>query len=357
MFIIFPAPMRKIVNVLSIHLLLMISFCILPNAAIAKKETIRGTFPSLPTSVRENRFQEIQKAFDERSKLYLQGRQFHSWKPNRPIEEIQEEYTKIGEWRHQTWYSEETKDCLISRTDFMVAQDLLEKGYYKRPHLLAFQYNQTDGTYNSSSIVLNGYRFLAMEAPQNEKLTSNFFNLLQNHQVTQLVRLTSSSEKGILKSMPYWNQRLKKDPKTGEITLLAPFAGRFKSYPIRYYAIDSWPDNSGVDPKLLIKLVQEVRKNFDLQHGLLACHCSGGVGRTGTFLAAFLLMEEIDKQIAQGINPQNIDISIEKIVMQLSLQRSYMVSRPAQYITLYRLVDLYVKELESRAISHPTQKM
>lgn len=304
------------------------------------------TFPSLPTSYKKDRYKEIETAFEDRSRLFLQGWQFHSWTKNRPDNEIIEEFKSLNEWRNHTWYSESTGEALISRPDFMIAQDLLEKGYFKRPHLIAFDYNKTDNSYNSSTIVLNGQRFLALEAPTTDKLMQNFFNLLQNFQVTQLVRLTPANEKDVPKSLPYWTSRVSKGENANELILNAPFLGSRQTYPIRYYVIEQWLDNKGIDPKLLMSTLQAVRKNYDSNSGLLACHCSGGVGRTGTFLAGFLLMQEIDRQIAAGTPISSIDVSIEKIVLQLSLQRVHMVSRPAQYITLYRLVDLYIQELE-----------
>lgn len=315
------------------------------SAAAMLSQTVRS-FPSLPTQYRDNKFNEVRDAFEERAKLFLQGRQFHNWKPNRQSQEITEEFKHLDEWRYHTWYSEASNTVLISRPDFMIAQDLLEKGYYKRPHLIAFQYNQADSNYNSSIIVLNGQRFLAMEAPTNQKLTSNFFKLLQNFQVTQLVRLTQASENGIHKSIPYWLNRIKKEVKTGEFFLNAPFAGSHNTFPIRYYATDRWQDNRGIDSKTLLDLIQDVRKQYDPNKGLMACHCSAGVGRTGTFLAGFILLQEIDRQIAAGVSPDALDISIEKVVLQLSLQRFHMVSRPAQYVSLYRLVDLYIAGLK-----------
>jgi protein tyrosine phosphatase len=327
-------------RIIILSVLLAIQFY---HTAIASEDHAPRTFPSLPSVYRENRIKQIQEAFEERSKRYLQGRQLHAYKAKKPDAEILAEFRQIKEWRNHSWFSESTHGALVSRPDFIVAQDLLEKGYYKRPHLLAFQYNQTDGSYNSSTIVLNGQRFLALEAPATEKLTQLFFNLLQNHQVTQLVRLTPAEEGGTIKSRNYWKNRTHKDPKTGAEYLDVPFAGSRKTNAIRYYAIDHWRDHQGFDAKQLLAFIQKVRKDYDPNSGLLACHCSGGVGRTGTFLAGFLLLQEIDRQLAAGLAKEALDISIEKVVLQLSLQRFYMVAKEDQYLTLYRLVDLYLQ--------------
>lgn len=333
---------------LCIVIIVIMSNLCLVSPAQSKLNNSPRTFPSLPTQYRETKFKEVQDAFEERSRLFLQGRQFHYWEMNRPTEDIFKEFDNIHEWRHHTWYSEANSKAVISRPDFMVAQDLLEKGYYKRPNLIAFQYNQTDGSYNSSTVFLNGQRFLAMEAPMNEQLSQNFFKLLQNFQVTQLVRLTPAFEKGIFKSEAYWKNRVKVDPKTSETFLNAPFVGSKETYPIRYYALENWKDLQGIDPKILLTLIQKVRKHYDPTQGLLACHCSGGVGRTGTFLAGFALIQDIDRQLSANIPLNKIDISIEKVVLQLSLQRFYMVSRKEQYLTLYRLVDLYMQTLQNK---------
>ncbi len=280
---------KKLGSFLVIFILLLTA-----NSAFAKR-----TFASLPTTYRENKVKEVENGFEERSKMFLQGRQFRSWKFNKPDDEIKTEYENLNEWRNHTWYSESSKTALISRPDFMIAQDLLEKGYYKRPHLIAFHYNQTDGSYNSSTIVLNGQHFLAMEAPSTPKLTDNFFKLLQNFQVTQLVRLTPEQEKDIPKSIPYWNNRVSKDVKTGALTLNAPQIGTDKTYPIHYYVIENWFDNRGISPEILLNIIQDIRKHYDPKAGLLACHCSGGVGRTGTFLAAFLLIQILTDKLSK----------------------------------------------------------
>lgn len=305
------------------------------------------TFPSLPMHEREAKFEAVQKGFEERSNLFLKGKHFQNWSNNKNQKEISEEFKRIEEWRNHSWYAENTGELLVSRADFMVAQDLLEKGLYSRPNLIAFQYNQTDGSYNSSTIVLNGQRFLALEAPT-EKNVNQFYKLLQNLQVTQLVRLTPATSNGESQSLAYWQGRIKKDTKAGNTIINVPLAGIKKTFPVRYYSTEAWQDNAGIDPQTLLKLIQNVRKDVDTDSGLLACHCGSGVGRTGTFIAGFLLIQEIDRQIAAGTKLEALDISIEKIVMQLSLQRFYMVAKPEQYLTLYRLVDTYVQSLQNK---------
>jgi protein tyrosine phosphatase len=297
---------------------------------------------ALPSSYREAKFQEVEQAFEQRWNLFIKGKQFKKYTPNRSAAEIAEEFQHLATLRLQTCFVDPKASHLISKSEYMIAQDLLEKGFFRSPHTIAFQYNRTDPSYNSSIIVVNGFRFLALEGPKPE-LVKNFFTVLQNHQVTQLVRLTAATEKGKTKSYPYWIGKTKTDPKTAEMFLQIPQVKNKIPYDIQYYAIDTWYDQQGISPKILLNLILKVRKSYNPTTGLLATHCAGGIGRTGTFLAGFILLNEIDKQIAKGITPANVDISIEKTVFQLSLQRTFMVTKSTQYQTLYRLVDLYLK--------------
>jgi len=353
---------RRNTLLLSATVLLLGSLAAIPmaEASLPRNTTINSTqirsFPSLPIHEREAKFQAVQKGFEERSNLFLKGKHFQNWSANRNQKEIFEEFKRIEEWRNHSWYAEGAGELLISRIDFMVAQDLLDKGYYRHPNIIAFQYNQTDGSYNSSTIVLNGQRFLALEGPTAKNL-SQFFKLLQNFQVTQLVRLTPSISNGEQQSYPYWQERIKTDPKTKAQFINIPLAGIQNSFPIRYYSTESWQDSGGMDPLALLKLIQSVRKDVDPENGLLACHCSSGVGRTGSFIAGFVLLQEIDRQIAAGVKLEELDISIEKIVMQLSIQRFQMVAKPEQYLTLYRLVDSYIKTLQNNKNNTSTGKL
>lgn len=329
-------------------ILILISGLLCIQATPINKKKAVKTFPSLPASYKENKFKQIETAFEERANLFLKGRHFHNYTANKSKKELLDEFQSIKEWRHHTWYSDETSDTLISRSEFLVSQDLLEKGLYRRAHILAFDYNHSGCSYNASNIVLNGYRFLAMEGPTNKNL-DRFFKLLQNYHVTQVVRLTPEKEGESEKCFPYWEGRVQQDDKTKTEFFNLPLEGTTSTYPVRYYAIDTWLDYQGVSPQVLLNLINKVRNETDYNNGLIACHCAGGVGRTGTLIAGYLILEEIDRQLNElHHTPDNIDISIEKIVMQLSLQRSRMVATSDQYVSLHRLADLYLETIKKK---------
>lgn len=331
--------MRKILALLCVTLLTICS--VTAVAALIPEPAL--SLPTLPQQYLETRFHTIQQAFEQRATLFLKGRPFQRWEMNRPRKNILIEFDQLNEWRFRTWYVDPNAKTLISRMDFMVAQELLEKGLYKKPAFLAFDYNHTDGHYNASTVLLNGFKFLALESPTPQTL-KHFFLLLQNHRVTQLVRLAGSTENAAELEATYWTNKLK-NAQHNETFLNIPQPYNPSPYTLHYYATDVWPENHGVAAGELLKLILKVRKNAD-QNGLIACHSTHGNGRTGTFIAGFLLLNEIDRQIATGISKNAVDVSVEKIVMQLSLQRSYLVRKAEQYITLHRLLDLYVKNLK-----------
>lgn len=306
------------------------------------------TFPRLPKVQREARFQEIEQGIEQREKRHLEQARYAPWTMDKPEDVLLKEFAALNQWRIRTWYDDPEQETLESNKDFQIAQSLLTGHHYFRDHLIAFDYNHTDDSYNSSTVIAHGLRFFALEAPRTPDRTRAFFNLLHNQGVTHLVRLTPEKEQGRLKSFPYWKQTAGVNPKNKASYLNVPLESEdepstIKPYRIRYFAVDHWLDNTGFNAEELLALLLQVRETHDPASSLLACHCAGGVGRTGTFIAGFILLHDIDKQLAAGKKPKDISVSIEKLVMELSLQRFYMVGKPSQYVTLHRLVDLYVK--------------
>lgn len=75
----------------------------------------------------------------------------------------------------------------------------------------------------------------------------------------------------------------------------------------------------------------------------MAVSCRAGAGRTGTFIASYLIIDKIDEQLNKGVSPDNIDLDIDKIVWEISVQRPFAITHKDQYKTLYRLADRYIE--------------
>jgi protein tyrosine phosphatase len=265
---------------------------------------------------------QINEELQQKWQKFSNGKKFANWSFNKSQEEIIFEFYELHKWRLNVWF--EDLKTLKRREEFNPSEHLLKENLSVFEDIAAFKYNNIDPSYNSSYIIVDDLHFLAVEAPR-EHLFSNFFNLLHNHDVKCLVRLLMPHE-----SVNYWKNII--EEKNGFHVLKLPDTNTI----MPYYFINSWKDNEGVEQKDLLDLVLKV---YEKKFPLIACHCFGGVGRTGTFIAAYTIIDALEKLKKQN---KIIEISIEKIVAQLALQRFLMVAQASQYVTLYRVVDHYM---------------
>lgn len=206
------------------------------------------------------------------------------------------------------------------------AKQLIEADRVRATGCAAFAYNLAAPDYNASTLWLEDRYVIASEGPR-EKDVEPFFTLLKEQDVTHLVRLTDAFEREIPKCHPYWEGVTEKRG-DGSAYLLVPGGSS-----IRCFSMPEWADNQGVDPKQLLKMALQVKEEMKRQKGKLLVHCSAGVGRTGTFFAALLIIRAIENR-----EP----FSIEEIVYRLSLQRPIAVGHSSQYVTLHALAEEYL---------------
>lgn len=267
----------------------------------------------------------VEKQVASRWNAFQANREFKPFEIGKSDAILKEELEEIKKTRELLWTTVgyETADALI-------LGDLV-----RAPGCAAFAYNNTVPSYNASTLVLGGKAYIACEGPRSKDIPS-FFKLLSSHQVTHLVRLTDSYEGEKKKCHPYWEGLLTESPE-GEGYLSIPTEEGI--YSIRAFSVASWRDHEGVDSSKLLALVLQIRQELEDTNGLLAVHCSAGVGRTGTFLASLAIVDAIDT---------GLPFSIEEIVYRLSLQRVNTVYTFGQYITLHRLAESYLNLLELR---------
>ena len=178
-----------------------------------------------------------------------------------------------------------------------------------------------------------------MEAPSSKNLAA-FFKVLNDYKATDLVRLTPKIANGRENSVPYWEGRTDIHSISGRPAI--EISGR----EVNYFPTDRWQDHQGIKPAKLLALIKAVKNSTSgTEPKMIAIHCRAGVGRTGTFIAAYTLINDIDQQIAQGVDVAHLEISIDKIIWELSLQRAFTVTHFPQYLSLYELVDYYINGL------------
>lgn len=286
--------------------------------------------PVLPKEIITEAFEIAEGDFQDRWEVFEDGRKFTPFTPGRSDEEIMNEFEEIDKTRFRVWYRNPDSPIKEAAIGYEPSLSILFDEGARVKNCVAFAYNNLVQYYNASAMAFSRRYAIACEGTR-AKDVHKFFTLLTQFQVTHLVRLTASHEGETKKCHPYW-EGLTTQKSDGEWLLNVPFDEGIV-YPINYFIEDEWLDDQGVDPKHLLDLVLKVKNSLDDQEdSLLAVHCSAGVGRTGTFLAALAIIDAIDNE-----EP----FSIEEIVLRLSLQRVHSVARGVAYLALYRLAEEY----------------
>lgn len=112
-----------------------------------------------------------------------------------------------------------------------------------------------------------------------------------------------------------------------------------ESHQLWHIRCSGWKDQDAPDLDMFVdlwKLVQEKLHSYkpnDEEKVKLVIHCTGGVGRTGTFIAIDIAGQELkDKQN----NAKWEDFSIEKVIAFLRKKRMNMVGSASQYVFCHR---------------------
>lgn len=287
-------------------------------------------------------FDEANKGFQERwSEFGGDKRDFALWSPNLKESELKAKFDAMSEERFVIYFVN-PEECRNKGTwgtykETYKMPENWERQKSRYPFACVFDYNLATPDYNGSLIVLNGKRFLAMEAPSEANLAV-FENLLAQYKVHNLVRLTPAKGDKRENCIPYWEGIFNVNVKTGRPTLM------FQEGEVNYYFTDCWKDHEGIEPERLLAIIKAVESADD--NSIMAVHCRAGVGRTGTFIVAYLLVQEIDKQIRQGVSVDKLQLNIDKLVYQIWLQRPFSVTKFSHYLSLYKLVNYYTGQLK-----------
>ncbi|GFS11939.1 receptor-type tyrosine-protein phosphatase alpha-like, partial [Elysia marginata] len=202
-------------------------------------------------------------------------------------------------------------------------------------------YNEYEDYINANHIkdYHNKKAYIAAQAPK-ENTLNDFVRMLWEQEVERIVMLTNLVEGKKIKSAKYWNDQ---EPKTfDKVTVELKSTKIYAEYTVRHMTLSesgsstrdliqfhftAWLDKSVPEsPWGLVELYQRIMA--DLGSGPLLVHCSAGVGRTGTFIALCILLQEAE---ATG----NMDFL--HLLWKLRQQRMSMIQTIEQYEFLHKL--------------------
>ncbi|XP_069376043.1 receptor-type tyrosine-protein phosphatase beta isoform X2 [Paralichthys olivaceus] len=200
---------------------------------------------------------------------------------------------------------------------------------------------------NASYIPGNNYRreYIATQGPL-PGTKDDFWRMLWEHGVYNVVMVTQCVEKGRVKCDQYWPAdreplyygdlviQMLSESVLPEWTIREFKITSESSYPrvLRHFHYTVWPDHGVPEStQSLIQFVRTVRDYVDRSPstGATVVHCSAGVGRTGTFIALDRVLQQLD---SKGT------IDLYGCVFDLRLHRQHMVQTECQYAFLHQCV-------------------
>ncbi len=116
---------------------------------------------------------------------------------------------------------------------------------------------------------------------------------------------------------------------------------------IKQVHYENWPDGKIPDLDLFIKLLDEVDRLVNDQIFPITVHCSAGIGRSGTFVAAHSLRKEVRQAKRHSKHPPVINIP--KAIFLLRCQRLSLVGSSGQYKTVFQTL---AKEHQPRRLPY-----
>lgn len=100
---------------------------------------------------------------------------------------------------------------------------------------------------------------------------------------------------------------------------------------ISHIHYENWPDNRAPEPSLFHRFLHFVSTIHPVSSLPIFVHCSAGLGRSGTFVVAHSLCKEI-----HALHPPIINIP--RRIVELRMQRAYLVSTVVQIEAIYTAV-------------------
>ncbi|XP_054605143.2 receptor-type tyrosine-protein phosphatase H isoform X2 [Nothobranchius furzeri] len=185
----------------------------------------------------------------------------------------------------------------------------------------------------------------------------DFWRMVWEQRVKGIVMVTNCVESGRTKCDCYWPEDQKpclygdllvtmsseqKEPNWTLRNFRVKNRNNSEERTVKHFHFTAWPDH-GVPQgtQVLIQFRGLIRQYIESE-GITSptvVHCSAGVGRTGTLIALDVLLQQLEKERAVGIND---------FVHRMRQHRSHMVQTESQYIFLHQCIMDCLKQKEKK---------
>uniref|UniRef100_A0A8C2YWL8 protein-tyrosine-phosphatase n=1 Tax=Cyclopterus lumpus TaxID=8103 RepID=A0A8C2YWL8_CYCLU len=214
-----------------------------------------------------------------------------------------------------------------------------------RVKLSASNPNETSDYINACYIpgYNNNREYIATQGPL-PSTVNEFWKMIWEQRVKGIVMVTNCTEGGRTKCERYWPAdrkpcsygelvvTIRSEQREPEWTLREFRGNTSEEHTVRHFHFTAWPDH-GVPQgtEILIQFRGLVRRHIesDGAEAPTVVHCSAGVGRTGTIIALDVLLQQLEKEKAVGING---------FVHKMRLSRPHMVQTESQYVFLHQCI-------------------
>lgn len=216
---------------------------------------------------------------------------------------------------------------------------------------------------------IDGRSYISCQAPLPTTL-SDFWRMTWETHSSLIIMLTRESEQGCTKAFSYWPSSINETATWGsfEVQLLkeSNYHGSIKRHllltkgllkrRVCHLQYTHWPDHGAPSSTEEILKILDKKQKLSQQGSPTIVHCSAGIGRAGTFIAADLLLKKMsllmvelrmDKQglRADEVSKEPLALSpcstplrlLKQIVWKLREQRCGMVQTEAQYKFIYQI--------------------
>jgi protein tyrosine phosphatase len=235
-----------------------------------------------------------------------------------------------------------------------IQENRVKHRYYREPDsLLTYDHSRvvlekTPGEKHSDFIAANwidGYnspgRYIGTQCPM-PGTTNDFYRMVWQYGVQQIVNLTSSHDQEMGKCIKYFpdeectfcdiHVKLLSMEETKDIIIRKYELNKEKeTRRLTHFHCRTWPDHEVPEsPEHLLNIIYKCRSDelYSKDKPILV-HCVAGVGRTGTFILA-------DSMLEMSRNEDNVDFL--KHLWKIRNQRINMVARTEQYICAHRAI-------------------